>query len=215
MAATIGRREIPVIIIFVLSMMMIIPFFLNIPPLAAASAEIKRMLVPMAGCAGILGANEVIGRHIIKVQKKREGWEFSIVLVASFIFFFVVSLLPGLEGLFRITYITIIGRVNESVFALIALFMATMAYRAFRMKNIETALFGLSCLIVLIANAPILEAFWPGGSAVRDWLMDVVNMAAMRAVGIGVALGIFAYGVRTMLGYERIALGEFEIRKRS
>lgn len=210
----ISRREIPVIIIFVSSMIMILPFFLNIPPLVTTSAEIKRMLVPLASCAGILGANEVVGRHIRKVQMKREGWEFSIVLVAAFIFFFIVSSQPSLQELFKTTYITIIGRVNESVFSLIALFMATMAYRAFRMRNIETILFGLSCLIVLIANAPIGEAVWPGGPAVRDWIMDVINMAGMRAVGIGVALGIFAYGIRTMLGYERIALGEFEIKRR-
>lgn len=210
-----GRSEIPVIIALVSSLLMIIPFFLNIPPLEAASAEVKRMLVPIGGFAVVLGGLGVVLRHVKLVQGKRSGYEFSLVLVAMYVFFLIVTLIPGLEDLYTTAYITVIGRVNETVFSLISLFMASMAYRAFRMRTTETFLFGFSCLIVLIANAPIGEVIWPGSAAVRGFIMDVVNMAGMRAVGIGVALGIFAYGIRTVLGYERIALGEVEIRRKS
>jgi hypothetical protein len=194
---------------------MIIPFFLNIPPLEAASAEIMRMLVPVGGFAMVLGGFDVTLRHINKVRRQQSGYLFSIVLIAVYIFFLIITLIPGLEDLYTTAYITIIGRVNETVFSLIALFMATIAYRAFKMRTTETFLFGISCLIVLLANAPIGEVIWPGSAPLRDWIMDVLNMAGMRAVGIGVALGIFAYGIRTMLGYERIALGDVEIRRKS
>ena len=210
-----GKREIPVIIALVTSLVMIIPFFFNIPPLESSAAEIRRMLVPIGGFALVLGGADVILRHVNKIQGKRSGYQFSFVLIAMFIFFLVITLVPGLENLYTTAYITVIGRVNETVFSLISLFMASMAYRAFKMKNAETFIFGASCLLVLIANAPIGEVIWPGSASVRAFIMDVLNMAGMRAVGIGVALGVFSYGIRTILGYERIALGEVELRRKT
>jgi len=210
-----AQREIPVIIVLVTGLLMIVPFFINIPILADVSAEVRRLIVPIAAFALVLGGVDVSIRHINKVRRKSSGYQFSFVLLGTYIFFLIVTSMPGLVDIYTTAYITVIGRVNETVFSLIALFMASMAYRAFKMRTIETLLFGSSCLLVLIANAPIGEVLWPGSVGIRDWIMSVLNMAGMRAVGIGVALGIFAYGIRTMLGYERIALGEVVIRRKS
>lgn len=212
MTTIIGKREIPVIIVAILSLMMIVPFFINAPALSSMSTEIQRMLVPIAGFALILGGLNVTLRNVTKVLKKSKDWYFSIVLLVTFFFFLVVSIVPGLEALYTLAYVTVLGKVNEAIMALIAVFMATMAYRGFKIKNFETLLFTLSCLIVMIANAPIGEAVWAGAPGVRNWIMDFPNMAGMRALNIGIALGIIAYGLRTMIGHERIALGDVEIK---
>lgn len=208
----IGKSEIPVVLVIIFSLVMIIPFFIVVPALDAGSSEIQRLLVPIAGFALILGGLNVTLRNVMKISKKGKGWPFSYVLIATFIFFLVVTLIPGLEALYTMAYVTILGRINEAIMALIAVFMATMAYRGFKIKSFETCLFTLSCLIVMIANAPIGEALWPGGPDVQRWIMDIPNMAGMRALNIGVALGIIAYGIRIMLRHERIALGDVEAR---
>ena len=212
MTAFIGKREIPIIIVIILSLVMIIPFFIAVPALNTTSTEIQRMLVPIAGFALILGGLNVVLRSITRISKRNKGWSFNIVLIATFIFFLVVTLTPGLETLYTTAYVTVLGKVNEAIMALIAVFMATMAYRAFKIKSFETCLFTLSCLIVMIANAPIGEAVWAGGPDIRNWIIDFPNMAGMRALNIGIALGIIAYGIRTMLGRERIALGDVEVK---
>lgn len=208
------KREIPILIVFVISMLMIIPFFIDIPSLSSAGSEVQRMLVPIASFGLVLGGLELTMRHVKIISNKREKWTFSVVLLFTFVLLFVLTLTPSLDWLYTTIYITIIGRVNETVFSLIALFMGTMAYRAFQMKNAETALFGLSCLVVLVANAPIGAAVWGGAPIIGKWIMNIPNMAAMRAINICVALGIFAYGIRVMLGHERIALGDVEVKKR-
>ncbi|MBU1173151.1 MAG: hypothetical protein KKD44_26605 [Proteobacteria bacterium] len=214
MTTVIGKKEIPVIIVALLSLLMIVPFFINAPALNSMSTEVQRMLVPIAGFALILGGLNVTLRNITKISKRSKDWQFSIVLLATFVFFLVVSLIPSpfFENLYTMAYVTVLGKVNEAVMALIAVFMATMAYRGFKIKNFETLLFTLSCLVVMIANAPIGEAVWAGAPGARNWIMDYPNMAGMRALNIGIALGIMAYGVRTMMGHERIALGDIEIK---
>ncbi len=202
------KKELPLLILLIVSLLMIVPFFVNIPVLKSAGDSVQRMLSPIASFGLILGGAEILLRQGSKISKKTDDAPFAYLLVASFVILFVLALTPSLSSLYNTIYITIIGRVNETVFSLIALFMASWAYRAFQMKNIETGLFGFSCLIVLISNAPFGVVFWGGAPAAGSWLINVPNMAAMRAINISVALGIFAYGVRTMLGHERIALGE-------
>jgi len=54
---------------------------------------------------------------------------------------------------------------------------------------------------------PLGEKIWDGIPLLTDWIMNVPQLAAKRAILIGAALGGIATGLKILLGIERNFLG--------
>ena len=101
------------------------------------------------------------------------------------------------------------------MFALLAFFVASASYRAFRARNFEATLLLLAAFFVMIGRVPIgdavagflhlPDAIMP--STIATWIMNVINTAGQRAIMIGIALGIVSTSLRVILGIERAHLG--------
>ena len=102
---------------------------------------------------------------------------------------------------------------NASMVALLAFYIASAAFRAFRARNLEATVLLIAACIVMFARVPIGEAFWMlifGDGKLgqfQNWIMNVPNVAGRRAIFIGAALGAVATGLRVILGIERSHLG--------
>jgi hypothetical protein len=95
-----------------------------------------------------------------------------------------------------------------SMFALLAFFISSAAYRAFRARNILATLLLLAALIVMSRFNPYLEPiFGDYLPRMSNWLMNVPNLAAQRAIVIGVGLGMVATALKVILGIERGYMG--------
>ena len=81
------------------------------------------------------------------------------------------------------------------------------AFRAFRARNIEATVLLVAAIIVMIGRVPIGEALSERLPTIVNWLMEVPNTAARRAIFVGAALGAIATGIRIILGIERSHLG--------
>jgi len=105
---------------------------------------------------------------------------------------------------------------TATMFALLAFYVASAAFRAFRAKNLEAALLLGTAFIVLLGRtaAGTLVTGW-----LPDWLgwlrveeltvliMTVFNTAGTRAIMIGIALGTAATSLKIILGMDRSYLG--------
>lgn len=96
---------------------------------------------------------------------------------------------------------------NATMFALLAFFVASAAFRAFRARNVEAALLLGSAIIILVARAPIGRSISPVLPEISDWILDIPNNAGRRAIMMGAAIGAIATGLRIILGLERSHLG--------
>jgi len=96
---------------------------------------------------------------------------------------------------------------NATMFALLAFFVASAAFRAFRARNPEAALLLGSAIIILVARAPIGRSISPILPELSDWILDIPNNAGRRAIMMGAAIGAIATGLRVILGLERSHLG--------
>ena len=96
---------------------------------------------------------------------------------------------------------------NATMFALLAFFIASAAFRAFRARNIESALLLSAAILVMIGLVPIGRAISPVFPELEEWIMSVLNTAGRRAIMMGAALGGIATGLRIILGIERSHLG--------
>ena len=96
---------------------------------------------------------------------------------------------------------------NATMFALLAFFIASAAFRAFRARNVESALLLGSAILVMIGLVPVGRLISPFFPELADWIVDFPNNAGRRAIMMGAALGAIVTGLRVILGLERSHLG--------
>ena len=93
---------------------------------------------------------------------------------------------------------------TAAVFSLLAFFMATAAYRAFRVRSFEAALIMFSALLVVLGQIPhgpiYISSHLPG---IRLWLLENINTPAFRAIYIGSTVAGLAMAVRLWFSLER------------
>jgi len=106
---------------------------------------------------------------------------------------------------------------DATMFSLLAFFIASAAFRAFRARAFEATLLLIAAMIVMIGNVPVGDLIWntvmswtpweDGASWIRQWILDVPNGAARRGIILGVSLGVISQSIRIILGIERSYLG--------
>ena len=78
---------------------------------------------------------------------------------------------------------------QATMFALLAFYIASAAFRAFRVRTVEAALLAVTAVLVMIGRVPVGAAISdalhlpPALSleTIESWIMDVPNLAAKRA----------------------------------
>ena len=108
---------------------------------------------------------------------------------------------------------------TATMFAMLAFYVASAAFRAFRAKNLEATLLLATAFIILLGRtfAGAVATAW-----LPDWLsglrienltvtiMAVFNTAGTRGIMIGIALGIASTSLKVLLGIDRSYLGSGE-----
>jgi len=90
-----------------------------------------------------------------------------------------------------------------TMYSILAFFITSAAVRAFKARNIEAAIVLVSGTLMVMGNAPIFTNTVPVLVDISLWIRNIPNMATMRGVMIGAALGAVALAVRTLMGIER------------
>lgn len=110
---------------------------------------------------------------------------------------------------------------TATMFAMLAFYVASAAFRAFRAKNVEAGLLLGTAFLILLGRtfAGVLLTSWiPENSPFAGlriehltvYIMKVFNTAGNRAIMIGIALGIAATSLKVLLGVDRSYLGSQE-----
>jgi hypothetical protein len=107
----------------------------------------------------------------------------------------------GDESWFIKGYVGVLNPVTSTMFALLVLHRLG-AYRAFRARSVIATILLVSAVIVMLGRVPMGEQLIPGIAGVSDWLLNVPNMAAKRAIAIGLGLGGSATALKIVLGIE-------------
>ena len=157
----------------------------------------------VAAFALLLGLINVITVHWRQIKSRRSDAVYSGVLLVSL----AVTLVVGAGGLestgLRFIFDYILQPLESTLFALLALFIATAAFRALRVRSFETFWFVLFAVIVLLGQAPVGIYLWSGLPIIKDWVLDVPTLAGMRGILLGVSLGAIATGLRILMGADR------------
>jgi hypothetical protein len=157
----------------------------------------------------VLGSVSLWTAHQKKVTTRAPGWIYSVVTLASLAFVTIWGCVQGVEEGTAVNafYNTVNAPLASTMFALLAFFIASAAFRAFRARNAEATLLLVTAIVMMIGRVSIGEYLWPGFPKVTEWLLDVPNLAAKRAVAIGVGLGAISTALKIILGIDRSYLG--------
>ena len=177
-----------------------------------------------------LGVFTLLIRHAKKISDRREGAFYSMVVIlsalgVSFIGLFLTGrnadtgeFSLGENSQFQWFYDNLYVPLDATMFSLLAFFVASAAYRAFRARNLESTLLLVAAALVMIGRVPLGDevvstiAFWNPEhntvlSQVGAWIMDIPNGAGKRAITIGVGLGIVSTAIKIVFGIERTYMG--------
>ena len=201
--------EIPILITAFCTLLQVIPYYLNIPVIDSASATMRDwmlLVVNMAVFVGVISLGQVHGKRI---QRRGDNWPYSVVLIAFMVLMAIVGFPLESLGLgfkndqYLFMFNNILNPLGGTMYSILAFFITSAAYRAFRARNWEAAFVLVSGTIVVMSNAPLFTSSLPFLITWKNWIFDVPNTATGRGVMIGAALGAISLAVRVLMGIER------------
>jgi predicted permease len=210
------KKTIPLAITFLAGFYMILAFFVPHPIVANSAQEMQSWEIIIVAFTLVLGIGNLIFVHTEKIQRKRQGWFYSLTLLICLAFMMTLGLFWGIkEGTaYYWLYDNVMAPLSSAMFSLLAFFIASAAYRAFRARNKEATLLLIAAAIIMIGRVPLGSWLWqhvPVLGAkfpalldqVTQWVMEIPNTAGQRGIKIGAALGAVSMALRMLLGIER------------
>ncbi len=208
------RRQLPLLITFVTGVVFALQYYVPHPASEAMLTSVTKWLQIIGGFALVLGVTSLFHLHAVKIRRKEPGWGYSFVLYAGMLGTIVVGLwhngketvdnvMTGFGWIYNFMMVPLQG----TMFAILAFFIASAAYRSFRARSREAAVLLVAAIIVMMGRVPLGEHLIPLSGDLTQWILNVLNASVRRAILIGVSLGAVALSLKIIFGVERAYLG--------
>lgn len=177
----------------------------------------------------LLGTSNLFQLHGKAIKKKAEGWGNSLAFFISFFLIVIIGFFKdaytrngvpeGPSGLvftelFSVLFNGFVQNLDAAMFSLVAFYIVSAAYRAFRVKSAEAGFMMVTAAIVMLGLVPVgalLTSWLPQGGPLASlrlermtlWILTWPNMAVQRAIDFGLSVGLLAMSLRIWLSLER------------
>jgi len=187
------KRYIPLAITFVMGITMVIAtyFLAEGTPEREATSLLTASVDILVATAGIIGLVVLIRHHGLNISRRGRFWKYSIITIVGVVLYLIVGLyavathgqhLMLAQEFFSWVYNELYVHMDMTIFSLLAFFIASAAYRAFRLRSVEASILLIVGSLMLLGKAPLGGALWEGFPTIATWLMEVPNMAGQRAI---------------------------------
>ncbi len=230
------KRNLPILIVLFTALLLIVAFFIPHKPFGNLESRFLNWYAIISGFTFLLGLDSLTRHHLLKVFRQEKGWFYSLLLLVSLFGTLGLGLFSwfkfaspfDLRAPFMWLYKYMIIPLQATMFATLAFFIFSAAYRAFRVRNLPASLLLIAASLVMLGNVPLGSSIWQYLSGlihlffpkvdfeaiyriqlfalIKDWLLAIPQAAAGRGIGIGLALGGIAMSLRIILGIERTYL---------
>ncbi len=219
-----------------MGVMMFFQFFIPTQASGDFLSDVTQWNRIIAGFALLLGIYSLLNHHYHKLRRKVSGWGFSVVVYVGFFSMMIAGLAWGIinppadvvtdaTGVqiqvevylpFLWIYQYMFVPMQATMFSILAFYIASAAYRAFRARNKESTVLLLTAIVVMLGRVPLgalLIPYKPFGGEVEflpwltDWILSNPSMAAQRGIMIGIGLGAISTSLRIIFGIERTYMG--------
>jgi len=167
-----------------------------------------KWLMIIATFAMLLGIGNLLRVNTMKVMKNHPDKIYCTILLIGAITTAGFGIFQGIDkGVCMYIFNYMIKPLQSTMFSLLAFFVASAAFRAFRAKSFESTILLITAFIVMLSRVPIGTSIWPGFASMSEWILSTVNMAGSRAITLGAAVGATAAALKIILGIETKYLG--------
>jgi hypothetical protein len=186
---------------------------------------------------GIYSILRIHGKRFIKMQK---DWPFSLILLLALVSMFIFGILDWKDRLGEggsrlqdeatwgfvqfgrdMLFDGLLQTLDAAMFSMIAFFILSAAYRAFRIRSIEATILLAAALIVMVSLMGLVVFYQdqtvgnmagndPNSfvnnfklSVISGWIRGNIQTPAIRAIEFGIGIGALAMGLRLWLSLER------------
>jgi len=236
------KKHIPIAVAFLMGVAMFLTTFIPTQDSNLFVEEVSQWIRIISGFTLLLGIYSLLNHHYHKMRRKVPGWGFSVVVYVGFFTMLLAGLIGGIknpeplqliaaDGVpyqetvyvpFQWMYDWMFAPMQATMFSVLAFYIASAAYRAFRARTKEATVLLVTAIIVMLGRVPLgaLLIQWQpfdgvGGTEqtldflpwLTEWLLNNPSMAAQRGIMMGVGLGMIATSLRIIFGIERTYMG--------
>lgn len=107
----------------------------------------------------------------------------------------IVSDYSLIKKLWVILFNGLFVSLGSAMFSLLGVYIASAAFRAFRITSYESAFMMFAALLVMLGQIPFGQYIYYDMPLIREWLLVIPNSAAFRAIKIGASIAglVLAY----------------------
>jgi hypothetical protein len=219
------RREVPLLLVAFFGTFYVLDLFVAAESWGkhwkTVGAELQVWANVVIAFAYVLGAGNVLRIHGKRFVRLQKDWGYSLITVVSMIVMIVFGVTQGPQGdrpgwfrgaghtegsIFHWLYDAMYSPMQATMFALLAFYIASAAFRAFRVRTLQSSLLAITAMIVMLGSVPLGALMWDQIPVITDWVMGDLQTAGKRAILIGAALGAISTGLKMIAGLERTFL---------
>jgi len=198
------KKTIPLFIGLIVSLVWFGEFFITGPFYEYTKNFFANGSRVMAVMGILVGAYSVFNVNYNRIKYNRNRW-FSVIQVTMILLMIFLFYVGGSKSGTPFNAMFLYGFVplSSTVFSLLAFYIASAAFRAFRAKNIESTLLLVAATIVMFGKIPLGESISEYIPKAAEWIMDGPTSAGRRAINFGAYLGALTMMIRIFFGLER------------
>ena len=198
------RTTIPVAVAFIAGLAVVLATFSHSGTLVGGlKQEFIIWLTIVGGFTLLLGVVSIVRVNWSAISRQRPGWQYKVLTLLAVFAMAIPSVLPAswspyfgtLGGsIYDWLFNYLQSPMMSTMFATLAFYIASAAYRAFRARSAEATLLLITATMVMLWRVPMGEALLnllPGDipGLINTYIMNGANMAVQRGIIIGAALG--------------------------
>jgi len=202
-------KQLPLAVTFFAGFVMIVAFFSGNSVVSNFSQSQLVWVTIVGGFALLLGVASITKVSLDHVKQRKKDWPYKVVLLVFLAISSVGAIFEGTEQ--GTVYDWLFQNMNapmmSTMFSLLAFYIASAAYRAFRARTLEATILLITATIVMLGRVPMGRLIYEYLPQITDWIMNYPNLSVQRGIIIGAALGAASMSLRIILGIERTYLG--------
>ena len=203
------KTRLPIAICFIFGIFTLLQYFSSHPTLTAMYAEILDWMQIIFVFTLLVGVLALMKQHTVKIGRQQKNWPYSILTLAGIVVMAFLGFAYGTDwgSPFLWIFMNVQVPMQSTMFALIAFYVASAAYRGFRFRNKEATVLLITAMIVMLGRVPLGHQISDIIPQTAQWIIDNPSVAAKRGILIGIGLGSITTALRVILGIERSYLG--------
>ncbi|MGC8867163.1 MAG: hypothetical protein ACP5IO_04200 [Elusimicrobiales bacterium] len=216
------KKQIPLFIVFLFGIATLTTYYVPHKTSDYYTEWINKWENIVSAFALFLGMISLFYTHYKKIQRKVDGWGYSLFVYIGFLIMILAAYFSGGNLTYNnkttwlgwaFTYIY--NPLSATMFSILAFFIISTAYRSFRIKSFSAFLLFVAGFMVILGNMPLAEGWWDSLfgwtkttiSDVKNWIINVPAAAGKRGILIGVAIGGAVTSLKIIFGIERGYMG--------